>query len=97
MPQYEFRCDQCGSFECRRPLAEAGTPMLCPRCQTVAKRVYTPPGLVKTAPELGNAFYRSEKSAHEPEVLRRERPAHTEEQAPQFVYHSHRHPWMIGH
>ena len=98
MPRYEFRCEHCGPFECWRPLVEASVPMICPQCQTVARRVYTAPGLVKTPPALAQAMYRAEKSAHEPEVISRPRPAKVEEEKPsQVVYQSHGRPWQIGH
>lgn len=97
MPLYEFRCENCGPFECRRPFDEAGVPMICPKCQAVARRVYTTPGLVKTPPALAQALYRAEKSAYEPEVIKREYPVSKEEKPSQVVYQSHGRPWQIGH
>jgi putative FmdB family regulatory protein len=97
MPLYQFSCENCGPFECWRPLAEASVPMICPECQAIARRVYTTPGLVKTPPALARALYRSEKSAYEPDVLRRERPAPQEEKPSQVVYQSHGRPWQISH
>lgn len=97
MPQYAFRCERCGPFECWRPFHEADKPMVCPTCQAVARRVYTAPGLVKTPPTLARAMYRAEKSAYEPEVVRQERPAATEEKPSQVVYSSHGRPWQLGH
>jgi putative FmdB family regulatory protein len=97
MPRYEFCCERCGLFECWRPLNEASVPMICPQCQTVARRVYTAPGLVKTPPALAKAMYRAEKSAHEPEVVRRDRPVREEEKPSQVVYQPHGRPWQIGH
>ena len=97
MPRYEFRCEHCGPFECWRPFDEAGAPMVCPKCQSVARRVYTAPGLVKTQPALAQALYRAEKSAYEPEVIKREYPASEEKKPSQVVYQSHERPWQIGH
>ena len=97
MPQYAFRCDHCGPFECWRPLAEAGATMTCPRCQAIARRVYTAPGLIKTPPAIAQALYRSEKSAYEPDVLRRERPEPKEEKPAQVLYQSHGRPWLLEH
>lgn len=97
MPLYEFRCERCGLFECWRPLSKAGEPMTCPRCQVVARRVYTTPGLVKTPPALARALYRSEKSAYEPEVVKREYPASEEEKPAQVVHQWHGRPWLIEH
>jgi putative FmdB family regulatory protein len=97
MPLYEFCCEHCGPFECWRSFNEGGGPMICPKCQAVARRVYTTPGLVKTPAALARAMYRAEKSAQEPEVVRRERPVSEEEKPAQVVYQSHGRPWQIGH
>ena len=71
MPRYEFFCEKCGFFECWRPFSEVHVPLACPACQATARRIYTPPGLVKISPALAEAIYRSEKSAHEPDIVRR--------------------------
>ncbi len=42
MPVYEFRCDQCGSFDQRREVVDASRPLPCPTCAAAARRVYTP-------------------------------------------------------
>jgi len=97
MPRYEFCCENCGPFECWRPFNEASAPMICPKCQAVARRVYTTPGLVKTPPALAQKMYRAEKSAIEPEVIKREYPVSEEEKPSQVVYQSHGRPWQIGH
>ena len=96
MPLYEFRCKNCGSFEYWRSLDEASMPMICPQCQTEARRAYTVPGLVKTPPALAHALNRSERSAYEPEVLQRERPQVEGEKPSQVMYQSHGRPWQIG-
>jgi putative FmdB family regulatory protein len=96
MPLYEFYCTSCGPFESWRPLNEASTPMICPRCRAEVRRVYTAPGLVKTPPALAQALYRSEKSAYEPEVVKRELPAPQEEKPLQTIHRSHSRPWQIG-
>jgi putative FmdB family regulatory protein len=97
MPLYAFRCGHCGPFECSRSLKEANAPMVCPQCQAVARRVYTTPGLVKTPPALAQALYRSEKSAYEPTVIRREEAAPMEEKPAHVIRQSHGRPWQIGH
>jgi putative FmdB family regulatory protein len=97
MPRYEFRCENCGPFECWRPLGEAGIPMICPKCQAVARRVYTAPGLVRTPPALAKARYRAEKSAHEPEIVSRPRTVREEEKPSRVVYRPHGRPWQVGH
>ncbi|MBE3559024.1 MAG: zinc ribbon domain-containing protein [Ktedonobacteraceae bacterium] len=98
MPRYEFLCEQCGPFECWRAFAEAGLPARCPQCATVARKVYTVPGLVKTPAPLAQALYRAEKSAYEPEVVRRESAEVSEKQPSQVVHRPHHgRPWQIGH
>jgi putative FmdB family regulatory protein len=97
MPRYEFYCVYCGSFECWRTLSEATAPMSCPQCQRPARRVYTAPGLVKTPPAIAKARYRAEKSAFEPEVIRKERPVPQEEPPSHVISRAHGRPWMIGH
>ena len=71
MPIYEFLCGECGSLEERRSFEEAGNQAVCPGCRTTAQRVYSMPNLRTTPAALSNAMNRAEKSAHEPEVVRR--------------------------
>ncbi|QBD80077.1 zinc ribbon domain-containing protein [Ktedonosporobacter rubrisoli] len=97
MPRYEFLCERCGSFECWRPLAEASEPQRCPECKALARRVYTLPGLVKTPLALSRALYRAEKSAHEPEVVRRASSASQGEKPAQIISQSHGRPWQVEH
>ncbi|MCL1474931.1 FmdB family zinc ribbon protein [Argonema antarcticum] len=90
MPLYEFRCENCGTFEELRSMSEASEPMLCPICQTTAKRIYSVAGLIMTPYSLSS---RIEQSA-EPRVVNR-----SESKKPQTHKHHHHHdrPWMIGH
>jgi putative FmdB family regulatory protein len=90
MPVYEFVCESCGSFETRRTFEEAGDPIPCPTCGTVARRIYSVPGIIRTPTALSNAINRAEKSAHEPEVA--QRPV-----AGVAHQHSHGRPWTLGH
>jgi putative FmdB family regulatory protein len=71
VPVYEFICEDCGPFEQQRSFAEAGEPMACPSCGCEARRVYSPPNTRKMPAALSGAMDRAEKSAHEPEVVRR--------------------------
>ncbi len=71
MPIYEFLCRECGPFEQRRSFAEAGDPLTCPSCDGEARRVYSMPATKNSPAALSNAMNRVEKSAHEPEVVRR--------------------------
>lgn len=83
MPLYAFRCDTCGPFDERRPIARAQDPAVCPTCSAPAPRLFTPPGLYRTSPGLRRALAIEERSGHEPEVVRRPpggfpgRPFHT--------------------
>ena len=69
MPLYAFTCHACGPFEAWRPLSESGRQAACPQCGEAARRVYTPPGLVRTPAAIRMARSLEEKSAHEPAVV----------------------------
>ena len=97
MPIYEFLCETCGPFEHQRSFDEANNLMPCPTCKAVAKRVYSIPGLVKTPPALAKARLRAEKSAYEPELVRRQRPAGEEFSGSTTVHQQHGRPWQLGH
>src|ERR687896_410375 len=71
VPVYAFICDDCGPFEQRRSFTEAGDPMGCPSCGRETRRVYSMPNTRKISAVLSGAMDRAEKSAHEPEVMRR--------------------------
>ena len=95
MPVYDFVCDDCGPFEQRRSLAEAGDPMACPRCGKEARRVYSMPNTKRMPAGLSKAMDRAEKSAHEPEVVRRPAGGGSKGHG-----HGHAHrgrPWALGH
>jgi hypothetical protein len=63
----------------------------------VVKRLYSAPGLFKTPPALAKALARSEKSAYEPEVVRREPPKREEEPRPVTYRQTRGRPWQVGH
>jgi putative FmdB family regulatory protein len=88
MPLYEFQCRSCGLFEQWRGFSESSDPMLCPNCQTIAKRIYSSPNV-----HLGSRSKRIEEKT-EPRLVSRE----PKEIAPQ-IKQSHRHerPWMLSH
>ena len=69
MPIYEFLCEDCGPLEQQRPLAESSEPMSCPSCGLAARRIYHMPATRKIPAALSEAMNRTEKSAHEPEVV----------------------------
>jgi len=89
MPLYEFRCD-CGPFEQWRTLAEASSPLLCPSCQTVAKRIFSPPSVLLT----GTLRLRANPNP-EPQLVTRSQDR--EPVAPRYQSHRHGRPWMINH
>lgn len=99
MPLYEFRCETCGLFDQWRTLSEATAPMVCPTCQSTAKRIYSVPGVITTPYALRR---RVEQSA-EPKVVARPQG----EESGSSHDHSHKHsaqghnhhgrPWMVGH
>jgi putative FmdB family regulatory protein len=101
MPLYDYYCERCGAFEQQRPLSQAGEPVPCPSCQALAQRVITAPFLATMKSSTRKAHERNERSAHEPQVIRREPPVH--EHGGPHHHHPHRHrqrahrPWMIGH
>ncbi|MEG4534665.1 MULTISPECIES: FmdB family zinc ribbon protein [Microcoleus] len=87
MPLYDFKCETCGIFDKWRPLAEADTPVLCPSCETVAKRIFSPPMIL-----TGKLRLKGQEN-REPQVVKR-----SEEPKPQRNReHRGGRPWMIGH
>jgi putative FmdB family regulatory protein len=94
MPNYDFVCEDCGPFEQRRPLAEAGDPMACPSCGGESRRVYVMPNTRSVPAALSGAMDRADKSAHEPEVVRR--PMGGAEGGKKH-HHSRGRPWALGH
>lgn len=101
MPLYTFRCETCGPFEQWRTLNETSTPMLCPTCEAVAKRIYSAVGLIMTP----HALRRRIDQGAEPQVITRpqhQEPASHQHHSHQHGSHGHKHthpgrPWMVGH
>ena len=91
MPIYEFLCEDCGPFEERRSFEEAGE-AACPECGAEARRVYTMPNTKRVPAGLSKAMDRAEKSAHEPEIVRRRIGGDQGKHR-----HSHGRPWAMGH
>ena len=91
MPIYEFTCERCGAFELSRPMAEAADPACCPSCGTIARRVFTPPGLALLAKPMRRMLDEEDRSAHAPDVVtqRQGQPMpHRHEPSP---------PWVLSH
>ena len=90
MPVYVFACDEDGSFELARPMAEANSRACCPTCQREARRVFTPPRLTRLAAPMRRALETEEASAHEPRVAteKRGRPLRQHrEPVPPWIMH----------
>ena len=94
MPNYDFVCEDCGPFEQQRPLAEASDQMACPSCGRESRRVYAMPNTRRMPAALSSAMDRADKSAHEPEVVRRPMGG---AEAGKKHHHSHGRPWALGH
>lgn len=87
MPLYDFKCETCGIFDKWRPLAESDTPLLCPSCETVVKRIFSPPMIL-----TGKLRLKGQEN-REPQVIKR-----SQEPLPQRTReHRGGRPWMIGH
>ncbi|HET6497768.1 MAG TPA: FmdB family zinc ribbon protein [Coriobacteriia bacterium] len=62
MPRYDYRCTECGrGFEISRPIGRCPD-VACPECDGVAKRVFTPIGVVFKGSGFHNTDYRATSS-----------------------------------
>lgn len=91
MPLYEFLCEDCGSFERRRPFGESNDPTPCPDCGEHTRRVYSAPGVVSTSAAQKKARSLNERGA-EPKLAKRREGEKSA--APKPVRGR---PWQIGH
>ncbi|UGS34766.1 FmdB family zinc ribbon protein [Capillimicrobium parvum] len=93
MPIYAFRCEGCGTFDLAREVAAAGASADCPHCGEPARRVFTPPGLVRLTKPVRGLLDLEEKSADVPDVVTqmRGRPM------PQAHAHGPTPPWVLAH
>lgn len=105
---YEYRCSDCGKFEAWNIISKSSDPVECPTCAKLSKRQLSAIFLADMDNNNRIAHQRNEKSAHEPEVVRREAPSQESEgkgkpHSHNHGDHGHRHhhapsrPWMIGH
>ncbi len=94
MPLYEFECANCGPFDVWRLMRELRNPVECPHCHSAARRVFTPPNLVRTSQPVRKARYLEEKSAHEPDVVVKQTGGPDASARKPIVS---RHPWAVGH
>jgi len=97
MPRYDYRCPSCGIFERLCASQAVSDPVVCPTCATEAKRVYSPPGLVKTPAVLAKKLDHAYKSASSPEVVKRAPVSQEDRSTPAPVIHGHGRPWQLGH
>jgi putative FmdB family regulatory protein len=93
VPLYEFECTTCGPFDVWRLMRESSIPTQCPQCHSTARRVLTPPNLVRTPPAIRKARSLEEKSAHEPDVVVRQAGGQGGSAARKPIVS--RHPWAV--
>ena len=86
---YEFQCEKCGLFEEWRTMAEASNPMVCPSCQSAAKRIFSPPGIMLSS------SLRLRQENPQPQLIKRTQDRETV--APKYRSHTDGRPWMISH
>lgn len=91
MPLYDYRCEPCGDFEAWQRLAELDNPMLCPTCQGVSQRLFSPPTNINLN---AGSFPVGRASAKEPRVAKRKT---WETPKPKNQVANTSRPWMIGH
>ena len=91
MPNYEFSCKICGTFEQYLSFAEASGSAACPVCGESSGRIYSMPGTSSTSGPQKKARLLNEQGA-EPKVVRN--PAG--DTAPKPVRVGGR-PWQINH
>ena len=89
MPLYEFRCEKCGLFEEWRTIAEVSNPIICPDCQSVAKRIFSPPGVMLSS----SLRLRQENS--QPQIIKCSQEQ--EKTVPKYKSYNNGRPWMISH
>jgi putative FmdB family regulatory protein len=111
MPLYDYTCETCGPFRAWRSISEWQANVPCPICTSSAPRLAAAPMLSVLSSNNRIAHERNERSAHEPQVIRRE------DLPRDHRHHGHDHgvrplikqqfgdvrkspadrPWMVGH
>lgn len=104
MPLYDYACDDCGPFREWQPMSEATAPVACSSCGALSPREVTAPFIANMNPYNRVAHQRNEKSANEPQVVRKKAHGadahahpHRHHGHAQGKAHGHGRPWMIGH
>ena len=70
MPIYEFLCNDAGLSRAPRVLRSERSPNVS-LCGEAARRVYSTPATKNVPITLSNVMHQAEKSAYEPDVVRR--------------------------
>jgi len=86
MPLYEYRCDDCGSFDQWRTISQCNETVFCPECEKISMRIFSPPMIL-------SGTLRFKKESKEPQLLQKEKATKT----PKVKEHKGSRPWMIGH
>lgn len=89
MPLYEFRCQKCGLFEEWRTMAEVSNPIVCPSCQSAARRIFSPPAVM-----LSSSLKLRQENL-DPELVKRTQERETV--TPKYKSNTGGRPWMISH
>lgn len=69
MPTYTFRCVNGDAFDQRHSITAIPSTATCPHCEQPATRILTAPYLSAAGSSAFGLIDRSERSAHEPEVV----------------------------
>ncbi|MBX2865146.1 MAG: zinc ribbon domain-containing protein [Leptolyngbyaceae cyanobacterium MAG.088] len=91
MPLYDYSCSDCGDFDVWRKMAEVSTPMHCPECNTVAKRIFTAPNISLNSASLISKV----KGKAEPRLVQRRQDPKPSSPKNQSIQGGR--PWMISH
>jgi len=86
MPLYEYRCEECGTFDQWRTISQCNEPAFCPQCEKTAQRIFSPPMLL-------SGSLRFKKESKEPSLVQKE----IIPKSPKVKEHSGGRPWMLGH
>ncbi len=63
MPRYDYRCTSCDhDYEVTRSIGESGDES-CPRCDSPAKRIFSPVGVVFKGSGFHNTDYRTRSTS----------------------------------
>jgi putative FmdB family regulatory protein len=66
---YAYNCSGCGEFDLSAPMGTASPQAPCPRCASLARRVFTAPHLGRGNNPRMRLLDATKRSAHEPQVV----------------------------